>query len=64
MGAHVADGAQTREIDDATLSFEYDDGPFGISPGLARVLLRVMRKAAERRGIDLNDIEGQEHLAS
>ena len=37
--------------------FEPDGTRFEISPETARVLLRIMRKAAERRGIDL-DVTG------
>ena len=32
---------------------EVGDTPFVITPDVARVLLRIMRKAAERRRIDL-----------
>lgn len=33
---------------------ELGETPFVMTPGLARVLLRIMRKAAERREIDLD----------
>lgn len=35
--------------------FEYMPGPFEITPELAKVLLRILRKAAEQRGIDIDD---------
>ena len=37
------------------IDFEYVPGPFEITPELAKVLLRILRKAAERRGIDIDD---------
>ncbi|MEO5839433.1 MAG: hypothetical protein ABIQ73_18415 [Acidimicrobiales bacterium] len=39
---------------DTIVTFEHEGCPLVISPGLARVLLRIMRKAARRRGIDLD----------
>ena len=40
---------------DGTITIvEVSDTPFVITPEVARVLLRIMRKAAERRGIDLD----------
>ena len=35
--------------------FEYVPSPFVITPELAKVLLRILRKAAERGGIDIDD---------
>lgn len=52
------------QSDGPTLTFEFEAGPLEISPGLARVLLRIMRKAAERRGLDIDDKDRREDLAS
>ena len=46
----------------AEMVFEYPPGPLEITPGLAKVLLRILRKAAERHGIDIDDIEPSEAL--
>ena len=50
--------------DGTSLVFEFEAGPLEISPGLARVLLRIMRKAAERRGMDLEGTNPVRPLAS
>lgn len=55
---------RVTQADGPSLIFEFEPGPFEISPGLARVLLRIMRKAAERRGIDIDDNDRHEDLAS
>ena len=36
------------------LIFEYVPGSFEITPELAKVLLRILRKAGERRSIDID----------
>lgn len=38
----------------AAIAFEYDPTPLEISPALAKVLLRILRKAAERRSIEID----------
>jgi hypothetical protein len=54
-----------RRRDGKELTFELDPDPLDITPGLARVLLRILRKAAERRATDLDeDTEGRPALAS
>ena len=48
----------------AEMVFEYAPGPLEITPGLAKVLLRILRKAAEQRGIDIDDIDTSGPLTS
>ena len=60
-GINVADAESKRRHRTGTrqqppaIGFEYVPGPFEITPELAKVLLRILRKAAERRGIDIDD---------
>ena len=54
-------------VDDSegkTFTFQFDAGLIDIPPGLARVLLRILRKDAERRGIELADTAERDALAS
>lgn len=38
----------------AVVVFEYDSSPLEISPALAKVLLRILRKATEQRPIEID----------
>src|SRR4051794_37182514 len=65
VGGAPADDEQVGAQPGGTgLTFEFDAEPFEFSPGLARVLLRIMRKAADRDGIDLNDMDRPRPLTS
>ena len=46
--------SREQSVDGKITIVEVGETPFVITPGLARVLLRIMRKAAERRAIDLD----------
>ena len=46
--------SREQNVDGKITIVEVGETPFVITPGLARVLLRIMRKAAERRAIDLD----------
>ena len=39
-------------------------GDLEITPGVATVLLRILRKAAQRQQLDIDDIDPSEPLAS
>lgn len=59
-----ASGIPAEADDDPSLAFEFGAGVLEITPGVAKVLLRIMRKAAERRGIDLDDTGRPQALTS
>ena len=58
-GISVADAESRRHStvtreEPASIVFEYDSSPLEISPALAQVLLRILRKAAEQRSIEID----------
>jgi hypothetical protein len=56
--------AAARPLNGSNISFETPPVAPVVTPGMARVLLRILRKAAEKHGVDPADVAEREPLAS